>query len=106
MKSLLERTNVQQAYLEGKKIQVDMGYKGEWADWGSVITDKAYCEPVFDWVNFDYRVKKAGLYKALFYDDDGVYIESSRFFETEDEAKHLFGNKFVRLMKEYVPIYV
>jgi hypothetical protein len=96
---------VQQAYLEGKKIQVDMGYRGEWADWDSVVSDKCLQEPLFDWVNFDYRIKKAGLYKVLFY-DRGVYIESSRFFETEEEAKQLFGNKFVRLMKEYVPVYV
>jgi len=49
MKTLKEKVEVMQAYLEGKPIQDNID--GEWTDWISAI------EPSFQWGVYDYRIK-------------------------------------------------
>lgn len=49
MKTLEEKIEVMQAFLDGKTIQDNID--GEWADW---ISDKT---PDFQWDKYDYRIK-------------------------------------------------
>jgi len=49
MKSLKEKIEVMQAYLDGEKIEHRMDDTGEWKD--------VYNAPYFQWGEWDYRIK-------------------------------------------------
>lgn len=49
MKTLKEKIEVMQAYLDGKTIQGSVD--GNWTDW------KSKNDPQFNWGSFDYRIK-------------------------------------------------
>lgn len=92
MKSLAERTAIQQAYLDGKQIQVTV--TGTWVD---------AQDPVFNWWDKDYRIKPAKkkvVYQALCNDNSGntCWIPGM-LFETEASAKDQHAT-FVRLLTD------
>lgn len=94
MKSLKERTEIQQAYLDGKKIQY--WYDGRWLDCGDT-------EPGFTWQYDDYRIKPASptvLCQALCKCSDGKYFIPDYLYANEDDVKKDLVEAFVRLLTE------
>ena len=76
MKTTKEKIEIMQAYEEGEQIQMSEHDKNEWTD--------MKIEPLWDWVNFDYRIK------SKFKDGDILFLEATHcwiFIYKENENK-------------------
>ena len=94
MKTLRERVEIEQAFLDGKPIQFDPGMRGTWVD----VT----CEPRFAWDEADYRVKlKEPLvfYQALCVTGDEKYYIADSVFSSREDAYAPYGT-IIRLLTE------
>lgn len=78
MKTLKERTEIQQAKLDGEEIECSFLSCGEWAD---------YFGDDFNWNDFDFRVKPKPMeIWAHFYNNGGITA-----FETKEKAVSAIG---------------
>jgi len=95
MKSLAERTAIQQAYLDGKAVQFFSRLEEKWINLVGADGD-------FAWHLHDYRIKPAEpvkLYQALCKAGRGYYVSSYLYIDEAAVRKEL-PNDFIRLLVE------
>ena len=91
MTTLDEKIKIMQAYKDGKTIEYKEGREKKW---------KTTTTPVWDWYNWDYRIKeepkkKVKLYQVLLEYVNNYHI-SLQFFKTEQEAIYYYdGSGFI-----------